>query len=67
MTRPRSDFFIVLFGVFGGLPLSQVVFFVVVQSLERTRNGRIFIVLQEAEEGGVTVLRRSVEFIVRER
>ena len=60
---PPLEFFILLFSVAGGLPLSQVVYFSVIQAMERTRNGRIFIVLQESEEAGSPVLLRSVELL----
>ena len=58
---PPEAFFAGVFGLTGGFPFAQILFFVLVYRLERAGKGRIFTVTEETEEDGRSVLRKSVE------
>ncbi len=60
---PPVVFFSLVFGLMGGLPLSEVLFFLVVSRMERIGRGRIYSFAEEGEEDGVTVLRKTVELV----
>ncbi len=60
---PPEAFFLVVFGVMGGLPFSQILFSVAVVRLERVGGGRIYAVTEEIQEGDNPVLRKSVELV----
>ena len=59
---PVTDFFILMFSITGGFPLSQILFFLMVFSIERTTRSRIFVVVtDETKEDENPVLSRTVE------
>jgi len=60
---PPVAFFALVFGLAGGLPLEEIVFFTVVARLESASEMRIFTVTEETEKDGQTVLLKSVEMI----
>lgn len=51
------------FGLTAGLPMSELLFFVVVALLERQTGGRIFSLTEEANEDGKEVLVSSLEVV----
>ena len=58
---PAFDFFVIIFSLTGGLPLSQVVFFLMVLSIERAAGSRIFVVTDETTQDGTSVLEKTFE------
>ncbi len=62
---PPELYFVVLFGVMAGFPLSQILYFAILSTMEKAYGGRIYRITEEAEEGGETVLRKSLELTTR--
>jgi len=58
---PVLDLFVIMFSLAGGLPLSQVVFFLMVFSIERAAGSRIFEVIDETTQDGASVLSKTFE------
>lgn len=58
---PVFDFFVIMFSLTGGLPLSQVVFFLMVLSIERAAGSRIFEVIDDTTRDGASVLSKTFE------
>ena len=58
---PPPVFFAVVFGLAAGLPLNEIAFFVLVTRLERKSESRIFVITEEAEEGGEAALVKTIE------
>jgi hypothetical protein len=56
---PPAVFFAVVFGLTAGLPLSEIVFFVLVTRYERISESRIFLITEETEgeEGRATLVK----------
>jgi len=60
---PVFDFFVIMFSLTGGLPLSQIAFFLMVFSIERTSGSRIYVVTDETTQDGTSVLERTIEML----
>jgi len=58
---PAAAFFAVVFGLMGGLPLNEIVFFVLVARYERVSGSRIFMVSEEREESGESAVVKTYE------
>ncbi len=61
VVSPYLLFFPVVYGMMFGLPLSEVLFYLVISRIERTSAGRIYMTTEQATEGGVTLLVKSIE------
>ena len=60
---PVFDFFVIIFSLTGGLPLSQIAFFLTVFSIEKATGSRIFVVVDETTQDGTSVLARTLEML----
>ncbi len=59
---PITDFFILMFSITGGFPLSQILFFLMVLSIERGSRSRIYVVVaDETKEDESPVLSKTLE------
>lgn len=58
---PAFAFFAVVIGLTAGLPMSEIVVFVLLTRLERKSRSRIFSVIEETSRDGKDVLVKSVE------
>ena len=58
---PPAVYFAMVFGLMAGFPLSEIVFFGGLWMLERSAKGKIFEIVEDAEEDGQRVLKKSLE------
>ncbi|QQG49489.1 MAG: hypothetical protein HY247_04105 [archaeon] len=58
---PGAILFTIIFGLIGGLPLQELIFFLTVVALERRSVAKLYAVTQETEVAGRPLLRKTVE------